>query len=205
MIVAEKEIARVVSICADIRHRYSECAPDADMRPISMNVLTYVIGEYSSRDIDFYVTKWPAEHLLGSVKVWSDRAEVDIPYELNKCYRRFVGCKELCHLVIDDESAHTKDVAHLIKTFTQPLYMPVNELTNGGATVSEVLAVYAAMELLFPFEERGAEKEKIARDEQKYWDVADYYKIPEAYTEFFLSHIVMELLTDIHDKISEIS
>lgn len=197
------ELLRTVAVCKELRGRYNEIALDGAARPVSMNILTKVVEEYSGKKVAVKLVKWPSNYIRGCIKVWADFADIIASYDLNLCWRRYVSCKELMHLAIDSIDSHTKDIVKLVqKVYSKPLSNGAIEYRD---VQSEILAVIAAAEMLFPFEERQTEKDKVLRGEQKFIDIASFYKIPEAYVEKILSDEWMRALGDIHRKLDGIA
>ena len=201
--MASKDLISAIAVCDKLLGRYMECSPDRLSRPISMNILTHVVQEYCGKKVNFKLVKWQSTYIKGSVKVWADRSDIVISSELNRCWTRYVACKELVHLAIDNLDGHTQNIVNLVRACcSRPMLSarwPVERDVQ-----SETLAFIAAGELLFPFAERAVERDKVLRGEQKYFDIASYYRIPEAYVERLLSDEWMETLGEAHGQVDQI-
>lgn len=199
--MANEDIIRALTVCSELSGLYNDCAVDSNARPVSMNVLTQVVKRYSGKDIFYKEAKWQSQYIKGRVKVWSDRAEIVIPQDQNRCWKRFVACKELAHVAIDSVGTHTQNIIDLIRSCCSPVKPSAAAWPIDRDVTSERIAIIAAGELLFPFAERHIERDKILSGSQKYLDIASFYRIPEVYVEYFLSERMMDTLAELHRQV----
>lgn len=114
---------------------------------------------------------------------------------LNKCWKRFVLCKELMHLVLDDTGSMVDSSVEL-KQLAMAMMTSSNEFMTENiqaARKSEEMAVLAALELLFPIQYRhGLIRQK---DERKYTNkqIAEVFLIPEMYVNIALNPLFHEM------------
>lgn len=113
---------------------------------------------------------------------YTNLAEINYSADLNVCWSRFAICKEVAHLLIDDETCHfTTDVTGLIQ-----------ELITSAPTVhaktpigSETLGLMAALELLMPWKIRPvmfAMRDSGQTDRE----IAEFVRVPEKYVNIML-------------------
>ena len=107
--------------------------------------------------------------------------------EPNICWNRFVKCKELFQVLLDDPQYYTMQIFQLIQ-----LWVSIAGITT-PYTMSELMAEIAAMEYLFPYTERVSKK-KSNMTQADYLEIAKIYKIPRVKVEEYLSDPSMEIL-----------
>ena len=116
----------------------------------------------------------------------------DIVYlrELNNCWMRFVLCKELFHVILDDPSNCNANVAeHVDSVFAISLSDGAPERPN--STQIETAAEIAAMEYLFPYSER---RRVLSHPQVDYMAIAKQYLVPRVYVEVYLGQTTMAVL-----------
>jgi Zn-dependent peptidase ImmA (M78 family) len=113
----------------------------------------------------------------------------------NNCWKRLVLCKELFHVILDEEKYQDKSISNLIDeaaiTFPDPDSHPKLPL------VAEMLAEIAAIEFLFPYEDRKKIIAQLNGNTPDYGDIAKRYKIPRVYVESYLKPKIMTTLSTI--------
>lgn len=114
----------------------------------------------------------------------------------NLCWRRFVVCKEIFHVLLDSrldgDTYRSTDIFSHVEEVTRTF--PIAESRPRESAAIEQLAEIAAMEFMFPYEERvsilrNAEEQGTDVD---YFQIADRYKVPQVYIELYLAVGVME-------------
>jgi Zn-dependent peptidase ImmA (M78 family) len=111
---------------------------------------------------------------------FGDRYEICLLAGMNFCWRRFVACKELFHVILDDERYRTTDIYNHVEEVIAKFPVAV---MAGSAVVSEALAEIAAMEFLFPYPDR---RRILTAGSPDYLAIAQRYKIPQALVEEYL-------------------
>jgi hypothetical protein len=110
------------------------------------------------------------------------RYDIGIKNGMNECWQRFVKCKELFHVLLDDENPDQYSEETL--RHVQECLSELPELLRPAG--SEEVAEYGAAEFLFPYNIRlqhfGRDKTK-----EEFLATAKIYKIPQVYVETFLS------------------
>lgn len=99
---------------------------------------------------------------------------------LNRCWKRFVSCKELCHAIIDKPEYHNLEVEPHVDEMTVG-----SREQPGMAVMCEELAEIVAMEFLFPFELRRAALAKVVDGD--FMPIAQQYLVPKLMVEKYLS------------------
>lgn len=95
---------------------------------------------------------WQPGTVSGMLTRYEHEAHIWYSLQMNTCLRRFVLCKELAHLLIDDGPKHyTRDPVALV----QELINDVPIMTPEGDMESERMAAIAAIEILAPWKLRS--------------------------------------------------
>jgi len=113
---------------------------------------------------------------------YDTHAKIIYSQSMNTCWRRFVVCKELAHLLIDTDAEH----------FTQNPVSLVQELINDVPVMrtdhdinSERLAMIAAIEMLLPWCLRGRLTE-MAEEGLSDLQIAQEFRVPEKIVNLML-------------------
>lgn len=116
------------------------------------------------------------------------------------CENRFIVMKEACHLLIDSADTYATDAKSLIESL---LFKsgPSERNSQNAAFMSEIYAMVAALELLFPWEERAGRLALIESGEKTHYDIANEYKIPERHVFWVLGKQIHENLSGIHSAL----
>ena len=113
----------------------------------------------------------------------NDEYEIYLRREMESDWNRFVLCKELYHVILDDEQYQNVSIyEHLEQAMVA---FPSVEIKPGQPVVSEKMAEIAAMQFLFPYDERKGIKDNNA--ELNLDAIAKKYRIPERLVELYLS------------------
>lgn len=148
------------------------------------NIIT-LARELADRDIELLELQMSAEDstIKGSCIISKDKYKILVLAGLNECWTRFVTCKEIMHALIDCDEYHNIDIDdHLEKVYYRPPDVALS-------AVSEFMAEAAAMEVMFPFNDRVAISEQKNID---FFEIATRYKIPKVYIQKYLSNTYMD-------------
>lgn len=138
---------------------------------------------------------WQAKQIMGRLyryeKGGRKWAKIIVSDSLNLCWGRFVACKELAHLIIDNsENDLTSDPIALIRNLVE------NPFVNIATDIhSEKLAVLAATELLIPWARRNEIYAMAAASKSNY-EIATELKVPEKVVEWWRSDHYQQKLSD---------
>lgn len=160
---------------------------------VSVNTLMKICSDDIGHSIEFYIANDTND--LTSVKgVYFAKKDgtyaICLISGLNNCWTRMVIAKELFHVIFDNPEYVTTDIeSHVeISTSDAPSF---SELFSPTAAQLEFLTEYAAMEFLFPYEQRA---QLIQAGTQIDYDaIAHQYRVPRDYVERYLSKEYMEL------------
>jgi hypothetical protein len=163
----------VLLLVRDLQTRH----PGALQTPVPIRAVREYITE--STRTRFEILRNPAigQQMTGTIQRYNqgnDRhARIFVAQSLNRCYSRFVRCKEMSHVLIDkDGTSMSTDVrGHLAQ-------MIVTNFSPDEDIRSEILAWFAAIEILIPW----AHKKKIldmAGNGKVNIEIAQKYMVPK--------------------------
>lgn len=125
--------------------------------------------------------------IYGKIRNFEDHVDIAIAYSLNHCWRRFVICKELSHLILSgkDEEGITKCPKDLIDGLFASSYGILE-----ADVQHEHFAAFFAVEYLMPFEET-----KNILDDKSVLDteIAEQYKVPLSIIEHLRTDSVKKI------------
>jgi len=147
-----------------------------------------------AEEIVIHAVELEADVSLGHVVVkdlreerWDDdtrlHASIRFHRKLNRCWARFVSCKEMMHIFDGpDEIVDTKE--KFIKLLEEIESRPLDRSAIFG---SEFRAEWMALLVLCPKPERDAFKARLMADEIGRYDVAWHFRIPEDFVVALMS------------------
>jgi Zn-dependent peptidase ImmA (M78 family) len=147
---------------------------------------TYLQKNITLQELDASVTR---KSINGFYVSYGTSYKIVLHSGMNLCWRRFVLCKELFHVLIDAEPYRSMDISAHVEEVTSTF--PVLESKPGQPAISEMMAEIAAMEFMFPYANRLQE---LANTPIAYIGIAEKYKIPQVFVEQYLSESYMQYL-----------
>lgn len=154
-----------------------------DPEKLSIDELRDHISEMFEVEIDMKLLDVEVEAVYGFIMRYDKgkRACVYIAKNIPPRWKRLVGVKELCHVVVDvEEDWNPNGLDTLQRLMTWTIDMDAEE---NLAVRSEHIAEMVALELIYPLENR---REDIAAGE-KTDQIAAKYKLPEAIVQMVVS------------------
>lgn len=135
--------------------------------------------------------------LLGACEIQQDGSyRIGVRAGLNRCWKRFVSAKEICHPIINKKEYHNLQLEPHIDGMT------VAAGKNGGfALMAEELAEIVAMEYLFPFELRRAALATVINGD--FLPVAQKYLVPLLLVEKYLSAHQLERIAPFRQSLKQ--
>jgi len=178
-------------------------AKNPDFLPISIDAAKDVIQELSGYSVTMRSVSFDATHVFARVEKYSNHiATIDVRHNLSDQWKRFVSSKELLHLIIDkaeDMSPYGDET--LDKLVRDGHIGVISQNGDKPPAQSELIAEVAAMELLYPMQNRHHDLKSLQADETSYRKLSIQYGIPEnfietAFDEGYLSVITKALAED---------
>jgi hypothetical protein len=163
--------------------------------------LTHLTGNDPQKYIDYILTSCDAlgvgvvrivevdiafsDSAVYSLCVMNGNGQVDIVLAkgLNHCWRRYAVCKELVHVLIDQEQYRNLNVSQ--HTENVSIAFPLDDGKPDLAVAAEFLAEVAAMEFLFPYSDRV----RVMSQTQppNFPALAQLYRIPQLLVDRYLT------------------
>jgi len=132
--------------------------------------------------IELSPRSWDSRHLFGMLLRYDTHAKIIYSQSMNTCWRRFVVCKELAHLLIDTDAEHfTNNPVSLV----QELINDVPVMRTDHDINSERLAMIAAVEMLLPWCLRG-QLTGMAEEGLSDLQIAQEFRVPEKIVNLML-------------------
>jgi hypothetical protein len=152
-----------------------------DRETVSIEDYQYVIEDMYGLRIEKREVIFDGEHLRGMVERYRDnRARVLIWGGQPDRWKRFTAVKELTHLVIDEEEDWSVEGATTLDRLIYEIRVQNGDLTANFAIQSEILAMIAAIEILYPYAWRLDDAARRAAGEVTTEKLALEYNLPAA-------------------------
>ena len=133
--------------------------------------------------INFHPRIYEGKTFYGTIE--DSEVKVDIYYDLNRnrCWRRFIVTKELCHLIYaSSDNLHLSSSVEEIDSLLSQIFAG---LVMDQAASSEQAAILMAIEVLLPHSERP-NIDKMIKDGRDAKDIAKYYLLPAQMVSSYL-------------------
>lgn len=193
MDVIERLIVKVDDVFAEYLQRDS-----FQTVPVDLEEISNIISEKTGLEIRYVLRGWDSRRIKGRLLRYRDKADIETANSLNPCWERFVRCKELCHLLLDEEDYYMSSPTELVNELLEvvvPGYEP------SKAVMSENLAELAAVELLFPMAMRGNFVDAITNEGWTNTRVAKVFRVPTLHIERALSASYREIIDSRHRQL----
>lgn len=119
-----------------------------------------------------------------------DGYDIVLASDLNHCWTRYTICKEVFHILLDDETYWNLDIAGHTEAVAS--VFPNDDSEPDRSVEIEFLTEVAAMEFLFPYERRDTEVTRSTPP--NYPAIALQYRIPQRLVDKYLTNSYMENL-----------
>lgn len=192
MNLAIEDVRQCLALAKELSEQYrvnAHCPRDER----SVDDLLWLVRTYCEKQVAYNEVQLSAEDfdVKGLCLTYKDgHYEVFTLAELNDRERRLVASKELFHVVLDCEAKHNMDLLeHVQETQTS---FKLDDSDPSPSVAVEVLAEIAALEFLFPYEERKAIVAAAGSLPIDHPLVARRFGIPQHVVEMYLTPQMME-------------
>lgn len=194
MYVSPGDVRRCLDQARAISEEYRQyhIAGDHDHKSI-IDLMDQIVTAYLRKT--FRVHKIEIERASVSAMYWALRDgsyDIFLLGGLDERDRRFALCKELFHIILDEEDCRSTNVSgHVEEVVTT---FPVRDSIPGRAAVWEFLAEASAMEFMLPFEERERILKAAAEagTSADFLTLANHFGVPDYFVELYCSESMME-------------
>lgn len=194
-----------------VEAEYKSLMPGNFNTQLSTSWLQTAIENYSDTAITIKLVDWNPVQIKGRIDRYVDpaskqsHADIIISSKLNYCWTRFVGVKEMCHLVIDTVDTSVKSSMASSAEHVQKLIGElISSVDSGSASkseqyFSEVHAYYCAIELMFPIRQRLAAAQRLIDKDPNtsIHSLAVEYRMPKHYVELSLNPNYNNIISDL--------
>ncbi|CAE6728687.1 hypothetical protein XAC301_11230 [Xanthomonas arboricola pv. corylina] len=198
MMLDRDEVVSCLALVNEVVEHYRGQVLHHDRTMRSVEDLAWIVGEFLQKKVTLDTLKVPsAGKWIRATCIVNDDGSYEI-YTLSGLdydARRFIVCKELFHVILDEEGRRNMDTYSHLQEVTSTFPIP-NSVPNSAA-VCEYLAEAAAMEFLFPYVEREATITAAGRAGPNHAEVAARYGIPQEYVESYLADGLMTFFGDV--------
>ena len=193
-LVNQTELQYALTKAKEITEQYTLSHIGSDDTERSVDNLLATCKSYLEKEIGLLELEITKEES----PVWGaciDRGDIyDICYvqNLNYCWKRFVICKELFHVVLSKDEYRNMSLHSHVDEVT--IAFPDDNSKPSLPVMAEFLAGVAAMEFLFPY---TARKAAIETDQSNLncRSMAERYKVPLVLIEKYISPSYMKVLS----------
>ena len=192
MIISQDDLINCIRTSQNIAQAYElKALNGGNDSKRSLDLLIDVCVESCGHSIEIYKGDFDENDrwLYGACLLSAEKATILYAHYLNSCWERFTVCKELFHAVLDRDEYRSMEIFHHIENIT--LSFPDDDSTPSKPVACEFLAEVAAMEFLFPYQNREL---ILKTTDIAPRDIAEQYKIPCLMVERYLSTDYMEKL-----------
>jgi hypothetical protein len=165
---------------------------------LSIMDLHWAVEDIYNLKIEMWEVSYEATYSQGTVERYaSDRARIFIRSDQTDFDRRFTTVKELSHIIIDEKDDWSIHGVDTIKGLVTEWRFTIEDQSAKGSPAkplqSELLAVLAAIELMYPFEFRATDIDKLNHNLTSIAKIALTHESPE--------HCIEDALRQ-HDQIA---
>jgi Zn-dependent peptidase ImmA (M78 family) len=167
-----------------------------DFLPVSVDAARVVIEELSGYKVTMRSVSFDAKHVFARVEKYKDKtATVDVRHNLSEDWKRFVAAKELLHLIIDkDEDMSPYGDETLDKLVRDGHIGIISQNGDKPPAQSELIAEVAAMELLYPIQNRPSDLGDVKAEKSSFAKLSIRYGIPPNFIDTVFSEGYRETL-----------
>lgn len=171
-------------------------AENASFLPISLDATKEIIEEQTEYSVLIRSVSFQATHIFARVEKYKDHtATIDVRHDLSEQWKRFVTAKELLHLIIDkDEDMSPYGDETLDKLLTDGHIGIVSQNGDKPPAQSELIAEVAALELLYPIQNREDDLKAVSSGKITHTKLAIRYGIPPNFIDTAFSNGYLSVL-----------
>lgn len=203
MILQDADVESCLDKAKDVIEQYEMYAHHPrDLR--SLDDLEWILAQYLGRPVAINDLRIPADEsrvVRGMFLARRNGEAVEYSVyrlaDLGDRERRFVTCKELFHVILDDEKCRNMDLLGHLEA-SQMSFATADAKPDDSVKL-EVLAEIGAMEFLLPYAKRR-EALELAGDNPDYGMIAAKFGVPQVYVEVYLSEGMMNALAPFHGE-----
>jgi hypothetical protein len=193
-------LARVLDVCARFQRGMNALYTGEIRAPVSIDEIVHAVENKYNIKVEINIVPIDSKHVHGLVEIWDDKIVIHVDSEKPEATRRYIITKEIVHRIIWTAESETKNPSILIEILVQQHLMDGTGNDIPKDVESEGLALFGAIELLFPMNLRYEAKRRLTQegDVVTPFIIAEELKIPAYIVEFALSDRYMKLCQRVH-------
>ena len=203
MKITTKVLVRAFESVRNVQDTISAYCLAPDKTPVGLDDIATAIREGYAITIEYAKVPLMAQHVRAILELYPQRALISLSARLDAPSMRYACAKEMAQIILKNGENTTQNPIDLIEYMIVEHVAPHYEPAPPAAEV-EYLAMYVAVELLFPFKLRTAQKAQLQNGDSSSYQLASHYDLPEYIVEFALSDLYMGLATKIWDEIAKV-
>jgi hypothetical protein len=200
MLIDQEYILNVFRKIRNIKECHAQYSLNANFVPVSVDDLIWITCNMYEIHVVVKKVLVDLQTVRGTLlRFAGDKANPHVilarPRQ-SKCWLRYVVTKELSHLIIDEREDWCPDATIIIDEMFELFSLEKNgnwHTEPKRKVISEHIAEVVAIELLYPYERRAADRAKLSTDQTTYSQLEADYEIPSA--------IISRALTDSHEAL----
>lgn len=193
-------IKRCLGMAQALREIYQHSHYSPSHTHISVNALLKIVQTNYKKNVSlcFHEDSHKDHYLYSFLHIDnSENYQICLMSGMSNCWNRFALCKELFHVILDEEKIRNTSLAEHLQDFRAS----IRDANIGGGESSkiEILTEFAAMQFLFPFSQRiivsKEIKDRLDAGENKISvlkDISEKWRIPRLMVEDYLDAELME-------------
>lgn len=196
MRIRKADLQNCLAKAQDIINIYKTDYINGGAIPRSVDTLVDLIARHERKNVEIKLLELTADAqaVRGMYIAYDDRYEVCLLSGQNHCWQRFVLCKELFHVILDNDEYRNMHIGALVEEFTGSF--PEIDSRPSPKVTNEKVAEICAMEFLFPYEDRV----RLVAGEYNSGELAQRYRLPRVFVERYLSVDYLGNLREFHMK-----
>lgn len=200
-----RQIKTCLEMAQNLREAYFHSFHSSSHTHISVNSLLDMVRNTHGKNVilSFHDDSYVDHHIYSLLYVDKDGSyHICLMSGMTNCWNRFSLCKELFHVMLDEEKVRNSSLVDHLKDFRSSII----DSDNGGmeSSKNEFLTEFAAMQFLFPYAKRldclvEIERRTASGESKKeiFKDIATRLRIPRLLTEDYLGKEFIDLFDPI--------
>ena len=195
-----KKIKNCLESAQNVREVYFSYHHGSSDLHVSVNKLLEIVKSTYQKKVTLYFHEDSHEkhHIHSFLQINSDDSyDICLMSGMTNCWNRFALCKELFHVILDEESVRNKTLQVHLQDFKAS--MMDASVDGAESSASEMLTEFAAMQFLFPYAKRlkviEEFEKRVSEGEAKkdiYKNIAERFRIPRLYVENYLGGFLID-------------
>jgi len=183
MIVESKRLKVLFRKAAQVEAEIRAYVIAGDKIPVSVEDIQSTVGMMYTLTIEKHIVPVNTTYLQSMMLRYANgRIRILVKAALPHDEKRFAVCKEISHVIMDEQEDWSLEVLNTITNLIEVSRLDIQtegkSTAPNGAIITEKLAAYLAIELLYPHDLREADFVALEKGETSFAKLALRYEIP---------------------------